>query len=164
MNKLGTTLTRIMEKRHLNQKSLAHLSGVDPATISRVKNGEQAAFGQRDFEKILAFVSNDSTERAELLRSYLLDQCTGPGSELITIDIRDAARTALAESPVHYGVELPQRLETALRILRRACENNDKDLQELITYLADLYSQAKQTAGDQKIPDKKIPPQRPQKS
>jgi transcriptional regulator with XRE-family HTH domain len=126
-----------MERRNLTGAALSETSGVDPAQISRLRNGERDWIDHHDLKALLGALP-DPGDRAELLRARLLDENVGPGSELIDIVIRNPS-LALHDRP-EARVRLPARHRKALEAIALGMES-DENLRELIYYLAEIYKQ-----------------------
>lgn len=116
MSYFGTCLDELMKRKRLTGADLARLSGVGQPMISRYKTGEQQWVDPADLGRLAKAISSDPAEQAELVRARLLDECHGPGSELVRIEIATKARQD--EPPSHHQVKLPPELENAINTIR----------------------------------------------
>src|SRR5438270_11252194 len=117
MSYFGLALKELLDRKNMKAVRLAELSGVGQPKISRYIRGDQAWVHQEDLDAIARTVTVEPSERAELVRARLMDECKGPGAELIRIEIADSL--SLKETPPpYYQVKLPKDLERAFLILR----------------------------------------------
>lgn len=119
---------------------LAKLSGVTEPTISRYRSGDQLWVDPEDLSRLAKAISNNPAERAELIRARLLDECKGPGADLITIEIR--GKSELRETPARYGLKLSKEFEEALQTIREWIPK-DNNVKEIVQALSSLLREAK---------------------
>jgi DNA-binding Xre family transcriptional regulator len=146
MSYLATVLSDLMISKGLRNVDLATKAGIDPATITRWRSGEQISISDEDLEKVATVISDDPREQAELIVARMKDVCIGPGSEFINIDISGGAPMALKESEGSYNVKLPPKVERAFRILRSHVMEN-KPLRDIIISMANMFQRG--DPGDQ---------------
>jgi transcriptional regulator with XRE-family HTH domain len=137
MSYFGTCLDELIKRKGIKAVDLARFSGVGAPMISRYRTGEQTWIDPQDLGKLARAISNDPREQAELLKARLLDECQGPGAELIRVEIGSAAE--LREKPVPYQVKLSRDLEQAFLILREWVMK-DARVKGLVEDLAGLLS------------------------
>lgn len=95
-------------------------------------------------KSIAKSVSEKQEEQAELIMAHLLDERQGPGSELIDIRIKGRG-DQLKESSAVYGIKLSKESERIFEILRGGFLS-DKNVQEVLTGIANLISEGDATA------------------
>lgn len=136
MSYFGTALTTIMQRNGLKQIELARLSGVDNSNVSRYCTGDQVWVSPDHLEKLTRAISTKAEDRAELIKAHLLDECVGPGSDLIEISIL-GKDSRPSEAAVPYQVPLPANLEEALGTIREHLIH-DRHVRDIIEGLANL--------------------------
>lgn len=129
-------LQELLDRNEMSQTDLARSTGLSQAHISRLLSDDQKSVSLADLENITINISSKPQERAELIRSHLLDECVGPGSELIDIVIREGRGQYMALYDLPGAPPLSPRLERAFEILRR--HSDDKYLRTVIEGLGDL--------------------------
>lgn len=119
MSHLGITIARILEANRKTQKDLAEASGVTRPVISRLISGDQQDMTDENFASLLASITRDQRERAEIIKARCEDARVGPGSELVEISIK-GKKEAKEEGAFGFGeqVKLPYEDERALAFLR----------------------------------------------
>jgi transcriptional regulator with XRE-family HTH domain len=136
MSYFGNALQALLTRKNMRGVRLAELSGVSQPAISRYIRGDQSFVAHEDLEAITGAISNNPADRAELIRAHLLDECHGPGSELIDIAI---SGVPTKEAASRHNVKLPEHLEHALAAIREHLEK-DKNLREIIEGLGNLLT------------------------
>lgn len=97
---------------------LARASGIQEAQISRIRNGRQIWMNPDDMTKIaLTLCKGDLKSKrlkkihARLLHARMLDECTGPGADLITITLAAPPHSRSPQKgtrPAHQHPERPR--------------------------------------------------------
>lgn len=115
---------------------LSELSGVGQPMISRYRQGDQKWISPEDLANISRAISDDPQDRAGLIKAHLLDECHGPGSDLIEIGIRGAAE--LRDIPgTPAQVRLHKEAEQNFAAIREAYVK-EKNVREIIDGLGNL--------------------------
>lgn len=119
----------------LTQTNLSSATEVDVGTLSRVKSGgRQMTYDE--LAKIRRVYATKGLWPARLLRARLLEDCTGPGANQISIEI-DGTLPALAkEAGPPYLVGLAPKVDQAMRRIA-ANISGDAKLRDLILYVSD---------------------------
>lgn len=84
----------------MSAAGLSRVSGINEASISRFRNGEQVRVSSEDLVRIASGFcpSPNAVSMAEthayLLRARLQDECVGPGAKLISIVVTSGTRTS----------------------------------------------------------------------
>lgn len=133
MSYFGTKLGQLLTTKDMSQSDLARLTGISQAHISRMVSGAHPTVAVDDLEKICLNISQIPDERAELIRSHLLDECRGPGSEMIIISIAGGDSMTLNDAPAPLSLGI----ERAFDLLRKNVGKN-KDLRDILLSLANL--------------------------
>jgi len=128
-------LQELLDRNEMSQTDLAKATNLSQAHISRLLSDDQRSVSLDDLRAIATNISTLDRERAELIRAHLLDECVGPGSELIDIIINGSRRQAsvLNDAP---APPLSPRMERVFQILREQSE--DKHLRVVLEGLVDL--------------------------
>lgn len=137
MSFLATALTDLMARRGMKNVELANKTGIDPATITRWKNGEQVSITDEDLVKVAEALSDEPREQAEVVAARMKDVCLGPGSQLIELHISGSPEMRNSAGP--YIVPLPPKVERAFEILREAV-TKDKATRDTLIGLANILS------------------------
>jgi len=116
--------------------ALAHATKLGEPKISRWLSGQQTFIDGDDLELVVTHLTDKPAERAELVAARMRDVCTGPGSDLIEIniggnDFREASPAYDTKLPV-----LPPPLEHATQIFARFWK--DPDVRGVVTGLANV--------------------------
>lgn len=128
----------------MTQTELAKATGLSQAHISRLLSDDQRSVSLEDLRNIATNISTKDQERAELIRSHLLDENVGPGSDLIDIIIRGSRQPGqLFETP---QPPLSPRMERIFEVLRD--QSHDKYLRTVLEGLADLVSDEPLVSSD----------------
>lgn len=128
MSHLSEALTRQFELKELSQASVAERSGISQAQISKWVNSDQTSISDDQLSALAIALSDDPSEHAALVRAHLLDECFGPGSELIRIEIDHPSVLKDRPRPRSKG-------EKALAFLAEERHRN-RDLNDLLIDLA----------------------------
>src|SRR5262249_53999681 len=131
MSYFRVALQREMERRRLTQLELARHSGLSKSYMSRLLSGNHAELSDENFAAILKVFSSDKRAQAEIVAARCMDARTGPGSELVEISIKTAAR---AEETPPLQVPLSQETERAFAWLRSQCPTNADLDRHLVGY------------------------------
>lgn len=131
MSYFGAKLNEYLEANGMKQTQLASMTGISQGQISIIVNGEQRWVSPETMELICNAFPISTKEKAELIRAHLLDECHGPGSELIEIKIA-------GKPPAFYDKPEPLApgIEKALDIIRKNTHN--KELRDILISLAKL--------------------------
>lgn len=131
MSHFATKLKAILDQKNLSLTELAGMSGLSLAHIWKLATGKQTWVSVADLTRISLALTDNPRERAELLYAHLLDECQGPGADLIQITIEGKETPELRT--------IAPGIEKTFRILRREAEF-DTDLQEMLNALARLVA------------------------
>lgn len=134
MSYFGNALAELLNRKNMKAVRLAELTGVGQPTISRYINGDQTWVGPEDLDMLASGISENPAEQAELIRAHLLDECHGPGSQLIEISV---SGQPVREQQTSYRVKLPKELEEALATIREYVIK-DKNVRDVVEGLGNL--------------------------
>lgn len=137
MSNLSATLSKMLEEKQMTSAELSRITGIDDATISRWKNGQQLSMPSNDLHAIAKAITSDPSEQARLTLARMLDLCRGPGAQFIDIQIRKKGE--LREQTASYDVGWPPmtpRFERAMRILAQASDQTE--VRDIVVGLADI--------------------------
>jgi len=95
-------------------------------------SGEHAELSDENFVAVLKIFSERATQ-AELVAARCMDARVGPGSELVEIAIKEAAKTKAGKVELPQ-VELSEETERAFAWLRSQCPINGELEKHLIGY------------------------------
>lgn len=140
MSYFGNALGDILEKKKISQTELSRLTELSQAHLSKLINGVQIWLSPEDLDAICTSVTNEKLEQAELIRAHLMDECNGPGSDLIDIQIKRRSGTIYEEAFPQRSA-IPSKFAKHLEILSRHAE--DKDLRTIIEGLASVFHKEK---------------------
>jgi transcriptional regulator with XRE-family HTH domain len=126
----------IIEKKINSGAELSKISGVDQATLSRVRSGTQQ-ISHQDLDKIAHTFGPSSAIHARLLAARLREELRPPGGGLIEIDVRDSEQPKIREQANSYGTKLTPKLQRIFGILAKHVE--ETELRNILTNLANLY-------------------------
>ena len=87
MSYIAEELERQIDQAQTNAKQVADKTGISPSQIYKWINGEQTSITPEQLSSLAKALSKDPFEHASLIRAHLLDECFGPGKELIRIEI-----------------------------------------------------------------------------
>lgn len=133
MSKIAHEIETLKTELGWNQTELAAQSGIDVATLSRLRTGErQISFD--DVKRIRCIAPG--IWPARILKARLLDEVSGPGSKQISIAIRDEPACAVMrdDSPP-YLANLSPKVDKALKRIA-ANVNSDAKLRDVVLFLA----------------------------
>jgi transcriptional regulator with XRE-family HTH domain len=130
------------EKKILSGAEISRISGVDPATISRVRSGTQD-ISHDDLDKLAAAIDKNAKTHARLLRARLMDHLRPPGGDLIEIELRGPRPASLRETPPDYMAKLPPKIDKMFRTL--IANADDTDLRNILSSLANVYEKGSLT-------------------
>lgn len=148
MSYFGTTLKELLQRKGMKAVRLAELSNVSQPTVSRYIRGDQTWVSPDDLVALAEAISNDPKEQAELIRAHLLDECKGPGSQLI--DIRIDNEPGAGRPMPSQAFPLPEDLEQCFTVLRQWVIK-DRNVREVVEGLGALL-----TSGAHGIPDPEV--------
>lgn len=131
MSKFGTTLKALMEQNHRSAAELSRITGINQSSFSRWIKGDQGSIALADFERVAPAVSSAPEQQAQLLRALLLDNCSGPGSDLLEITIRNAPAEL-------HDIPMPTGLKDALAALGDWAKDDD-EVRQVVTHLANIW-------------------------
>lgn len=135
MSHFATELEALMGERKITSASeLSKMSGVDQATLSRVRSGVQE-ISHQDLDRISVGFGANAGVHARLLAARLRDELRPPGGPLIEIGVRNG-QSHLKESAPNYGAKLPPKIQKTFDVLARNIE--DTELRSILTSLANL--------------------------
>lgn len=97
MSHLADEISRQMQAGNLTGLLLSERSGISASQLYKWLNSEQISIGEDQLRALAPALSDDSADHAALVRAHLLDECFGPGSELVRIEIDHPA--ALKDRP-----------------------------------------------------------------
>lgn len=115
---------------------LSELSGVGEPMISRYRKGDQKWVSPDDLASLAKAISDDPRDRAGLIKAHLLDECTGPSSELIEIGIRGVGE--LRDVPGNAaGIRLRKEAEENFAAIRE-WYIRDQNVREIVDGLGNF--------------------------
>lgn len=136
MSYFATELEAVMaEKKIGSAAELSKVSGVDQATLSRVRSGAQE-ISHQDLDRIAAGINPGSKTHARLLAARLRDELRPPGGPLIEIELRGTDAPVLREASPRFGTKLPPKMERIFDILARNID--DTEVRSILGGLATL--------------------------
>src|SRR4051812_32424345 len=91
MSHLGIALKRIAEENKREQKEIADAAQVAQSQVSRWFSGLQKTISDPDFAAVLAVITKDPRQRAEIIAARCRDVKIGPGAELVEITVKGKA-------------------------------------------------------------------------
>lgn len=155
MSYFGNALTELLQRKKMTAVRLSELSGVGEPMISRYRNGDQKWISPEDLAALARHASDDPRDRAGLIKAHLLDECTGPGAELLEIsvrgvqELRDVARTT---------IPLPAEAEANFAALRE-WYIKDARVREIVDNLGELLRETitDATATDTRVSEVAVP-------
>ena len=133
MSYFASEMTRLMDIRKMSPADVFRVTGIAESTLSRWLNDKQKRCSPADLERLCHCLGRNTREQAGLIRARLLDQCYGPGAELIHIQV---GREPMLMMESHRP-PLPPKIEAAFGTLRQNFE--DPDLQLILIGLAELF-------------------------
>jgi DNA-binding Xre family transcriptional regulator len=144
MSNFGAKLAEMLERRKMSQTELARTANLSDALISKWMTGQQSFVSQQYLANICLSISPNPSERAEIIRAHLLDEMTGPGSEMIDISIK--GRISSVKTADQSGRSaLPLRMQRMLEILGRESLTN-ADLRGILHGLAEMLTRPSSSA------------------
>lgn len=149
MSYFGTALKEMLDRKSMKANRLATLSGVGQPTISRFISGEQDWVSRDDLHAIAESISDDPKDQAELIRARLKDECHGPGSELLRIEIVGEAE-ARGPARTQYQFRLPADLEAHFATLREWVIK-DANIRDVIEGLGNLLANGDCSTSQDKV-------------
>jgi transcriptional regulator with XRE-family HTH domain len=144
MSYFSLKLARMMKERDWSAAELSRLTRIPKPKLSRWLNDVQTHVDPSDIETLCHALGRDKKEKAALLVAHLQDLCTGPGSDLVQIQIGDQPMLLID----HHTRPLTPALEDAFALLR--ANIGDPDLQHLLLGLASLYRKKTLSAPEEK--------------
>lgn len=148
MSYFGTQLDELLKRNKMRAVELARLSGVAESMISHFRSGEHTFVSTEALAALSQHISSDPQERALLVKAHLLDECQGPGSELVRVEIGDSQAK---EAKVAYrAIPLPPDADAHMEIVR-AWIMRDANVRAIVKDLAELLgSGAVEPSGGRK--------------
>ena len=142
MSYLSHAIARMLVEHKMTAADLAQASGMTEAQISRFRNGLQTWISAEDMCKLAGgYVSNHGITyqkaHAELMQAHLLDECSGPGAEYISIQRTDGGQ----RFPFPMGsdrVVLAPEPQAALDTIRSHI-TYDLNIRHIIQGIAGMY-------------------------
>lgn len=131
MSFFSQKLKELLDRKELTQSDLFRLTRLSTAHISNLVNDVQPRVSLEDMQLIAVNITHDPKERAELVRAHLMDECVGPGSELVEVRIKGGESPKPSEP-----TPLAPKKERALEIFRQ--HGNNLHLWATLDSLADL--------------------------
>ena len=98
MSYFGDQLSALMETNKVNGMDIQRATGINNSQISRWIGGQQFYVSKEDMGHLCRTAAKSAHQRASLIAAYLRDNCTGPGSELISIQLTKAPAKAAPAS------------------------------------------------------------------
>jgi len=135
MSNFGAKLVEIMERRDLTAAEISRNCGVSQPLISKWVNGQQSFVSADDLRQISNYITNQPSERAELVRAHVLDEIMVPGGELLSITI--LGKPTIKHEEHAYWAALPLKLQRALEVLGKEAVG-DVDVRAVLLSLANL--------------------------
>lgn len=137
MSNFGAKLAELLERHNLRAAQLSQVTGISNALFSKWLNNQQSFVSSDDLSALTTAISSDAREQAELVRAHLLDECVGPGSELLDVRILNASGRAVREDANAYNVPLSPKLQRAFEVLMKESVS-DADVRDIIISMANL--------------------------
>lgn len=153
MSHFATELEALMEEKKINSAAeLSKLSGVDQATISRVRSGVQQ-ISHEDLDRISRALGPTPSIHARLLAARLREELRPPSGSRIEISLQDGELPPGREKPVSYASKLTPKNQKILDTLANNIE--DTELRSILQSLATLCDKGS-LSGRLRQRDKKI--------
>lgn len=134
MSYLSIALQRRIERRQMNQSDLANQSGISKSYISRLFSGVAKELSDENFVAVLKVFAADPQAQAELVAARCMDVRTGPGAELVEINVKGRALAKSEKQNEFPDVELSHETERAVAWLRSQCPVNPELEKHLVGY------------------------------
>ncbi len=135
MSNLANAIDHLLNKHHKTATDLAVATGLQTSQISRWKNVRQKSIKPLLLQKLALGFSKTPQTHASLLYAHLLDVCTGPGAQYITIAM-DGKKPAPA-TPAAAGIPLAPSVQSDLDTITSAV-NTSPQVRELVHSIAKL--------------------------
>lgn len=143
MSNIAVALDNLIRqsKPRITGADLARTTGIDLSQLSRIRNGHQSWVNPKYLHSIAqAFCSNVDSKKfaqihAQLLFARLKDDCAGPGSNLIVIDLLSDSPMELKDKPAKPV--LAPSLQQNLDIIAEHIEA-DTNIRDLVATAAKL--------------------------
>jgi len=119
----------------MSSVQLSKKSGVSEPTISKYRSGDQVWVSADDLTALATGISDDPRDRAGLIKAHLLDECNGPGAELIEIGIR--GQHEISEASPAQKIRLPKEAEENFTAIRE-WYIKDSNVREIVDGLGNL--------------------------
>lgn len=137
MSYFSKELESIMQEKKISSAAeLSRISGVDQATLSRVRYGEQQ-ISHSDLDALAKAIDGSAQIHARMLRARLSEDLRPPGGDLIDIDIRGNVPPLKESRGPDYVVALPAPLEKAMRSIASNVVG-DQALKEIVIGLGKI--------------------------
>lgn len=146
MSFLASQLNALLKEKNLRAIDLARASGLSRALISKIANGEQIWVSPDVLQKLARGIDPNPAilpaTHALLLRSHLMDECSGPGKDFIEISIRSKARAGkdLQTMESLSDVKLPPKFEAYMKLIARNI-GSDANVRRIVTALGGLLDE-----------------------
>jgi len=137
MSNFGAKLAELLARNKMRAAELARITNLNDSLVSKWINGQQVFVSNSDLAKITGAISALPKEQAELIKAHLMDEMSGPGSEMIEIRIKGQVSLAQKESATPYVTPLPLKIQRALEILGREAVT-DADVRGILISMAHL--------------------------
>lgn len=134
MSYLSTALARLAEQHGFKQADICRQSGLSRAHVSRIFNGESKDLSDYHFAAVLKTFAADPHAQAEIVAARCMDARTGPGSDLVEIQIKRTGASDRTEHGMSEHVHLSKETERAFAFLRSQCPINPDLEKHLVTY------------------------------
>jgi transcriptional regulator with XRE-family HTH domain len=107
MKRVWKLISREMKREGLTAKQMASRLRIDPAHLSRLRNGQLRDLSPETFGSLLAGFRKSPDLHSELLTAYLSDKLEGNGRIQLHF-VRDAvSELQIGEAAQPYGMDLP---------------------------------------------------------
>lgn len=100
MSQLGNIINRLLIERRLTASELCERSGVQKATLSRLRSGKRDSLAKDDLSNLARALGRNKTERAEIIAAHLRDESCD--CESIQIQINGRATRETMEPDIEY--------------------------------------------------------------
>lgn len=88
MSNYSQVLTEIIDKNSLKKGKLAKRAHLRKKDISRILSGKKRLTTNGEFKRVAKAVTKDQLDQAHLVAARMMDVCTGPGKELVTVHVK----------------------------------------------------------------------------
>jgi transcriptional regulator with XRE-family HTH domain len=142
MSNIANALDTELKLAKKTGAELARASGVNEAQISRIKTGDQVWVSPEDLNRLANGLYPKQTEsavkcHARLLHAHVLDECTGPGADLISIALKTNPSPKLNISTCTTKSVLPPAVQQNLDVIAENISEN-RHVRDFIQTIADF--------------------------